>query len=370
MKEIERFHTAVNQPWDTAVRIRRTGKKIIGYLCSYAPEELIHAAGCHPMRLFSSCHGIVLAENHLQSYCCSLVRGVLEDRLAGRLDFLDGTVFPHTCDSMQRLSDIWRMNGGHGFFADLGLPVKLTTQASAVYLEAILARFKTDLEAALGTAVTDAELEKSISLFNRVRTHLTAIHDFRVRYPGRIPGADMNALVKGAMIMDRDEAAALLSDVVESLQQLPVPDTPVKRVVLAGSVCEIPDLFDAIEAAGGAVVGDDLCTGQRWFDSPVPENRPPLAALADRYRTRATCPAKHAGLTARADLLLSLVDRTRADGVIFPMLKFCDPHAFDHPYLKECLGARGVRSMALDIDDSRQNQSQIATRIETFIQML
>jgi bcr-type benzoyl-CoA reductase subunit C len=370
MKAIERFHTAVKHPRDTAARIRRTGKKIIGYLCSHAPEELIHAAGCHPMRLFSSGHGIVLAENHLQSYCCSLVRGVLEDRLAGRLDFLDGTVFPHTCDSMQRLSDIWRMNGEHGFFADLGLPVKLTTKGSAVYLEAVLSRFKADLEAALGTAITDAELDQSISLFNRIRTHLTAIHEFRVRYPGRIPGADMNALVKGAMIMDRDDVVTLLSGVVESLEQLPVPDTPVKRVVLAGSICDTPDLFDAVEAAGGAVVGDDLCTGQRWFDSLVPEDRPPLASLAHRYRTRATCPAKHAGLTARADLLLSLVDRTRADGVIFPMLKFCDPHAFDHPYLKESLGARGIRSMALEMDDSRQTRGQVSTRIETFIQML
>jgi len=370
MKEIKPFHAAVKHPRDTAACIRQTGKKIIGYLCSLAPEELIHAAGCHPMRLFSSGHGIVLAENHLQSYCCSLVRGVLEDRLAGRLDFLDGTVFPHTCDSMQRLSDIWRMNGEHGFFADLGLPVKLTTKGSAMYLEAVLSRFKADLETALGTTITDAGLEKSISLFNRIRTHLAAIHDFRVRYPKRLPGADMNALVRGAMIMDRDDAATLLSKVVESLEHLPVPDTPAKRVVLAGSVCDTPDLFDAVEAAGGAVVGDDLCTGQRWFDSLVTEDRPPLAALAHRYRTRATCPAKHAGLTARADLLLSLVDRTRAEGVIFPMLKFCDPHAFDHPYLKECLDAHGIRSIALDIEDSRQNQGQVKTRIETFILML
>ena len=51
------------------------------------------------------------ADAHLQAYSCSLVRGALEDALAGRLDFLDGAmVFPHTCDSIQRLSDIWRMN--------------------------------------------------------------------------------------------------------------------------------------------------------------------------------------------------------------------------------------------------------------------
>jgi bcr-type benzoyl-CoA reductase subunit C len=370
MKEIKRFHEAASQLADTAARIRRTGRKIIGYPCSYAPEELIHAAGCHPMRLFSSGHGIVQAENHLQSYCCSVVRGILEDSLAGRLDFLDGTMFPHTCDSMQRLSDIWRMNGAYEFFADLALPAKLNTPNSAVYLESVLARCKADLETALKISITDADLAASIALFNRIRTHLSTIHDFYSRHPGQIRGSDMNALVKGAMIMDRDEAAALLADVAASLRHMPVPDTPVKRVVLSGSVCDTPDLFDAVEAAGGAVVGDDLCTGQRWFDGQVAEDQPPLTALANRYRERVICPSKHAGLTTRADHLISLVNKTRAHGVLFVMLKFCDPHAFDYPYLKECLDAKGIRSMALEMDDGHRNQGQFSTRIETFIHML
>ena len=370
MKEIERFHQAATRLADTAGRIRQTGRKIIGYPCSYAPEELIHAAGAHPMRLFSSGHGIVQAENHLQSYCCSVVRGILEDSLTGRLDFLDGTVFPHTCDSMQRLSDIWRLKGCYEFFADLALPAKLNTSSSAAYLESVLARFKADLENALGTSITDADLASSIALFNRIRTHLSFIHDFYSRHPGQIRGSDMNALVKGAMIMDRDEADTLLADVAASLRHLPVQDTPVKRVVLAGSVCDTPDLSDAVEAAGGAVVADDLCTGQRWFDRLVPEDQPPLTALADRYRKRVLCPAKHAGLTTRADRLISLVNNSRAHGVLFVMLKFCDPHAFDYPYLKECLDAKGIKSMALEIDDGRQNQGRFSTRIETFIHML
>ncbi len=370
MKEIGHFHEAITRLEDTVARIRQTGRKIIGYPCSLAPEELIHAAGGHPMRLFSSGHGILVGETHLQSYCCPLVRGILEDSLAGRLDFLDGTVFPHTCDSMQRLSDLWRMNGRYEFFTDLALPAKLNTAGSAAYLESLLARCKADLETALETSVTHADLAASIDLFNRIRTHLSAIHDFRFHHPGRIRGSDMNTLVKGAMIMDRNEAATLLADVAASLHQLPVPDTPVKRVVLAGSICDTPDLSDAIETAGGAVVGDDLCTGQRWYGRLVSEDKPPLAALAHRYLERAICPAKHAGLTIRADHLVSLVHQTQAQGVIFVMLKFCDPHAFDYPYLKERLDGQGIKNMALEMDDGHHAHGQFSTRIETFIQML
>jgi len=30
------------------------GKKIFGHFCTYTPEEIVHAAGIHPMRLFGS----------------------------------------------------------------------------------------------------------------------------------------------------------------------------------------------------------------------------------------------------------------------------------------------------------------------------
>ncbi|MCF8091400.1 MAG: 2-hydroxyacyl-CoA dehydratase family protein [Desulfotignum sp.] len=370
MKEIERFHEAVNNIFDTVLKIQKTNRKIIGYLCSYAPEEIIHAAGFHPMRLFSSKHEIILAENHLQSYCCSVVRGILEDSLAGRLDFLDGTVFPHTCDSMQRLSDIWRMNGKYQFFADLVLPAKLNTNSAAIYMKKVLARFKEDLEAAVGKKIIDTDLADSIALCNSIRKHLLTIYGLNCRYPGSIRGVDLYALVKGAMIMDRKEAADLLAGIVSHLEQKVYPDSPAKRVILSGSLCDTPDIFDAVEAAGGAVVGDDLCTGQRWFDSAVAEDEDPLSAIASRLMGRVICPAKHAGLTFRAKNLVSLVRRNRAAGVIFLMLKFCDPHAFDYPYLKEFLDKNGIKSTVLEMDGLQQSQGQFSTRIETFIHML
>lgn len=370
MKEIDRFHAAVNDTPATALNIHGAGRKTIGYLCSYAPEEIIYAAGFHPMRLFSSRHEIILAENHLQSYCCSLVRGILEDSLAGRLDFLEGTVFPHTCDSMQRLSDIWRMNGKYRFFADLVLPAKLNTKSAAIYMEKVLTRFKEDLETASGKKITDTDLSEAIAVCNRIRRHLFFIYEWHSQHPGVIRGADLYALVKGAMIMDKKEAADLLAGVAGRLEQSAPPAGRAKRLILSGSVCDTPDIFDAVEKAGGAIVGDDLCTGRRWFDSLVPEDAPPLSAIAQRFRNRMTCPAKHAGLTARADTLVSLVRKHQADGVVFLMLKFCDPHAFDYPYLKQVLDEQGIKSMAFEMDDQQSSQGQFSTRMETFIHML
>ncbi|MCF6246671.1 MAG: 2-hydroxyacyl-CoA dehydratase family protein [Desulfobacula sp.] len=370
MKEINIFHDAINDGKALASKIKKTDKKIIGYLCSYAPEELIYAAGFHPMRLFSSKSDIILAENHLQSYCCSLVRGVLEDSLSGRLDYLDGTVFPHTCDTIQRLSDIWRMNNRYEFFWDVILPVKLNTQSAKNYMVDVLTRFKKDLEKASGSKITDEDLNKSIQTFNRIRKNLSKIYSLQTKNPGLIKGLDLYALVKGAMIMDRDEVCSLLPKIVSRLEQMNTQKNTAKRIVISGSICDSPDIYQALEDAGGVIVGDDLCTGQRWFEGKIMEDQEPVLAIASRYSDRMVCPAKHIGPAVRGENIVSLAQKTRADGVIFMLLKFCDPHAFDYPYLKEFLDKGGVKSMLIEMDGQLSSLGQLSTRFETFTHMI
>ncbi len=131
----------------------RTGGNVIGTLCSYAPEELILAAGALGFRIVGGSGAISKADAHLQAYSCSLVRGALEDALSNQLDFLDGTIFPHTCDSIQRLSDIWRMNAKTGFHLDVVLPVKLNTDSAREYMTAVMRKARSELENILGKAI-------------------------------------------------------------------------------------------------------------------------------------------------------------------------------------------------------------------------
>jgi bcr-type benzoyl-CoA reductase subunit C len=295
---------------------------------------------------------------------------VLEDSLSGRLDFLDGTVFPHTCDSIQRMSDIWRMNGRYEFFADVILPAKLNSQSARNYMVDVLTRFKKDLETAAGKEITKANLEESIEKFNFIRQNLSKIYALQSRKPGRIKGADLYAIVKGSMMMDRDEVADLLPAIVANFEKTDEPVSSGKRIVISGSICDSPDIYTAIEEAGGVTVGDDLCTGQRWFEGQIPEDGNPIVAFAARYIDRMICPAKHFSLTARGENIVSLARKNKADGVIFMLLKFCDPHAFDYPYLKNFLDKKGIKNMLIEMDDQQLNLGQLSTRLETFIHMI
>ncbi|MBW2370540.1 MAG: 2-hydroxyacyl-CoA dehydratase, partial [Deltaproteobacteria bacterium] len=135
MEGMRIFSDVVSNPRAYAENWKKeTGGEIVGHFCSYTPEEIITAAGALPFRILGSGATITKADMHLQAYSCSLVRGGLEDALTGKLDFLDGTVFPHTCDSIQRLSDIWRLNVKEKFHLDVILPVKLNTASARTYM--------------------------------------------------------------------------------------------------------------------------------------------------------------------------------------------------------------------------------------------
>ena len=67
---------------------------------------------------------------------------------------------------------------------------------------------------------------------------------------------------------------------------------------------------------------------------------------------------------------MKVVEKTRSRGVIFVMLKFCDPHAFDYPYIRELLDRAGVPSLLLEIEEQHMSFEQMRTRLEAFIEMI
>lgn len=373
MPDVSEFWAAAENPtgyaWDFK---KRTGRRIVGYLCSYFPEEIIFAAGALPFRIFGTGCAITAADSHLQSYCCSLVRGALEAGLKGECNFLDGTVFPHTCDSIQRLSDIWRLNIHQVFHSDIALPAKLNTGSARLYMENVIGGFRREMETKLGTEITPERLGRAISVYNRIRRGLGKLYLLRSREPSLICGSNVRAVIKASMIMDREEYLEKLESLNRELEIGQGVPFRGKRIVLAGGMCDSPEIFDCIEESGGAVVWDDLCTGTRAFAKMTDEEGDPLAAISARLLSRAVCPAKHQGLNSRRAGLLGICREHRADGVVFVTLKFCDPHSFDYPGLKEILDREGIPSILVDIGGQPGTPAgeRIRMRLETFIQIL
>ena len=348
----------------------QTRKKILGYFCTNTPEEIILAAGLLPIRLFGSKENITRAAKHLQTYSCSLVQSSLESALRGDLRFLDGTVFPHTCDSIQRLSDIWAQNLRLPFHWDLVLPVKLHTESARVYLIQELYRFRQGLQEFTGCPISDEVLHSSIVLSNASRSHLRQLYHMKNRHTNLFSAAEFSAIVKTAALCPKEEHNVKLEKLLSWAEQSPPGANSGVRLFISGSVCDPLQWFDLFDACGVSIVGDDLCTGWRYFSSDVSSTGNPIEALADRLIGKVPCPCKYNPDLDRGTDLLQRVEESQAQGVVFLLLKFCDPHAFDYPYLKKRLDERNVPSLLLEIEPAGMPMRAVETRLNAFIETL
>jgi benzoyl-CoA reductase/2-hydroxyglutaryl-CoA dehydratase subunit BcrC/BadD/HgdB len=289
---------------------------------------------------------------------------------SGQTDIFRHIVVPLPGEPLKML---WRLNTTFDFFADVVLPVKLDTASSREYLEDVLRKFKKDLESWRGRQIADEALNRSIDIYNTIRNQLGTLYRLRSEDPGTISGSDVATVVKGSMIMEREHLPERLERLIEEVKEgryATEGGTDKKRLIIAGSICDHPDFYRLLERSGGIVVGDDLCTGGRYFEGIIEGGSDPIAAIAGRYATRPICPAKHLSNRARGEALIATVKKHRAQGVIFLLLKFCDPHAFDYPYLKEMLEKESIPSIVIEVEDQLPPEGQLHTRFETFIHML
>lgn len=111
LKTLDLFREVNNTFPKTAqiLEYKRQGKKVFGWLCTYVPEEVIHAAGALPIRITGYSEEVELEDGDAYLYVnnCSFSRSCLQLGLKGGYDFLDGIVAGSTCDGARRLFDIW-----------------------------------------------------------------------------------------------------------------------------------------------------------------------------------------------------------------------------------------------------------------------
>ncbi len=342
---------------------RYPNRRAVGYLCTYVPEEMIHAAGLTPIRIVPGTAPATRADAHLQSYTCCLAKGCLDQALSGKLAFLEGVVFAHTCDTMQGLADIWHEAFPQLFVDTVVGPVRLDGPHSKEYLVAELRRFRSSLQDHFKAALSDDDLRASIRLYNTRRRALAEFYARRASYSA----VDWFNLMDEALTAPPEESQVSGSpseakSAIRDLQSA-IP------LVLSGSTIDEPTLPQILDDLGARIAADDFCNGARYFDTLVREEGDPLEALADRELTRAHCPCKHRGLNARAERLLELVRAHGARGVIFYNKKFCDPHAWDLVPLAAALDRAGIPHLALETE-AVAPAGQVRVRVEAFLEMI
>ncbi len=377
---IARFKSIWEKPLEQGRALRQEGKKPMAFFCSYAPEEIMHAAGFTPVRLMGAARSISAADAHLQAYCCSVARTDLDLALEGELDWLEGAVFVQTCDTIMRLSDIWRLNTSFGFHADLSLPVRMGEAASLPFLVKELEGFKRAVEEYAGRPVTMEALQESVAVYNHNRHLMEEVYRLRRERPGLLDGVGGMACAVAGMWMSKEEHNRLLEELLESLGadggEARAREGAGTPLFVSGSVCSTPDLFTLARELDADFVDDDLCCGHRYYEGRVELDEGGgdavgiLEAMAERLSGRVNCPAKHSLTEDRADYLIERTRRCGAAGLVFFIQNFCEPHLFDHPFLKQKLKDAGMPSLLLESDLQSFSRGQLRTRLQAFLETI
>ncbi|MBF8303667.1 MAG: hypothetical protein HW399_42 [Dehalococcoidia bacterium] len=365
---IGQFHDAVNNRYETIER-NKGDKKVIGWMCSYLPEEIIHAAGMYPVRVVGGEASPSHADAYLHINMCSLVRSTLEEAFLGNYKFLDGFVTLNTCDNIRRLYDVWAEYIKPPFTHILSLPHKIT-EHSIDYFTTEVERFQEHLEQHFGVDISQDALRESIRIYNRTRHLLQDLDDKRRASSPAISGTDFMAAVLAATILPKEKYNTMLQQLLTELDSQPKSSLDSKpRLMVVGSELDDTKFIELVEASGAVVVADEICTASKYYWNLVDTTGNPLQALAERYLTRPPCPRMRPS-DKRLEYLKEMVENRQVDGVILELMKFCKLHDEGALIVREALNKWGIPHLTLSREYTLTGAGATSTRVQAFLEQL
>ena len=343
------------------------GRYLFGVFPAQYPKEILWAMNALPVEIWDPPLEVSHANAHLQPYICSVVKHGLELILQGKCDGLDGFLFPHTCDSIQNMASI--VNDYLGldkpcyFFYHPKAPYKASSRQYYIeQLRALVSR----LEKQLGP-MEPANLKLRVGQGQKLTALVRELYDLRATQQLRASNVQFYQAIRYAEYLHPDDLIPFLEEfLADSKGQ--AEDGP--ALLLSGVLPNPPEILALLDDLGVRVADDDLLSCSRRLLIPASRAEDPFEALAEGYFAMPPCTTKDSPVSERLDYLQEKIDRTGAKGVIFYMVKFCEPELFDVPQLVEALKKRGLLTLIIDTELHQGVSGQLKTRVEAFVEMI
>ncbi|MGD0209474.1 MAG: 2-hydroxyacyl-CoA dehydratase family protein [Desulfomonilia bacterium] len=328
--------------------------KVVGYSCTFIPEEILHAAGLLPFRLRGvGTTSVSIGDSYFGPVNCSLPKCMLQLAGQGSYTFLDGAIISNGCDSMRRLEECWRKASEDypgtlpGYYEFFSVPHKSVDYSIEFYAQELKHMIAT-LERHFKVDITDKALKKSIKVYNQGRVLLKKLDELRYRNDVPITGSDAMAILIAGHAMPREEWGTMLTDIIAGLERSPFVSDHKKRLMLIGSANDDVDFIRLIEDGGAIVVADTVCFGSRTYANLVDEKADPVHTLASHYLSNSVCPRMLGYYKDRRSYIMDLVNKASVDGVILQNVRFCDLHGSENGVLERDLEAAGIPCLRLE----------------------
>jgi len=348
---------------ETIDRFREQGGRVAAVTPIHHHRALLRAHGVLPVEVWGPPRtDTTLGDAHLQAYTCSIVRAALSFFLDGGIDKVDLLVMPHGCDSLQGLASVMQK------FVKPDKPVlplylpRGTRACDVAYLAEELRAMDQALQAITGTAVDEAALLDAVTQEEAAdaRTrHLLTEH-----LPRTADVQGLYRLIRTREFLPAEDYLALTADLPpETGDPAGIP------LILSGIVPEPMDVLSAISEAGGRVVADDTaCCGRRAYGGGTGTD--PFQRMAEAIVHGPPDPMRGSLIGARNEHLGRLAEATGARGVLFYIVKYCEPELYDIPLIVKGMRERGLQTLVLETEVGVPLDDRTIGRIEAFMEMM
>ncbi len=372
MKAFEELAEVSNTRQNSYVKAwKERGGKVVGYVCSYLPEEILYAANILPYRISGKgVSDMSQADAYLSRVNCSFARCCLELGFRGEYDFLDGAVWVNGCDHIRRCYDNWKAKIPLPFMHLLPVPHKIFPLGRQWYKEEVLS-FKAKVEKVFEVKITDEKLTEACTTYNETRKLLRKLYDLRTAPEPAFTGKEVNTILSAGISMPKKDFNGLLNELLQEGGTKSGDKNGKVRLMVVGSMMDDLEFIGTIEEMAAVVVTDALCVGTKSFWNLVDENGDVFENLVDRYYTHSPCPRMAGEYPTRLKFIKEQVERARVKGVVLQHIKFCDLHGTDNALLKKDLEKEGIAAIELERQyGPLADAGRIRTRVQAFLERI
>ncbi|MCG6881268.1 MAG: 2-hydroxyacyl-CoA dehydratase family protein [Deltaproteobacteria bacterium] len=347
-------------------RKKETGKRLFGVFPAQYPREIFWAMNAIPVEIWDPPIESADAGAHLQPYICSVVRCGLSLILQKKTDLLDGFLFPHTCDSIQNMASI--VNDYMGldtpcfFFYHPKAPYK---KGSRNYYAGQLKLLADDLAKHLGPLDSHV-LKHSVDQGLDMLKHIADAYEMRRLGRLSVSNSSFYQNIRLAEYLHPDDFIPGFESFlkVSKGQNLKGP-----AIILSG-ILPHPEILKILDQQGVRVVDDDLLSCGRRIPLSFGQAEDPYEIMVENYFAMPPCPTRGSPIQERIDFLIDRAHQSKARGIIFCGIKFCEPELFDMPLMAAAAKEAGLKTLLLDLEVNQPVSGQLGTRVEAFIEMM
>lgn len=364
----EDTHFTAAREWKAA----DPSRKVIGYMPVYVPREIMHAGNMLSLGILGGGDKleVIHGDAYYQSYICRIPRSTIELGKTGRLDFVDGMLFPSICDVIRNLSGMWKLMFPEAYVRYFDVPQNYKDDIGGNYYVAELQELREGLEKLSGNKITDEAILNSTKIYNINRDLIRELYDLRSEMPHNVSSNDVYLLNRAGMVIPVEEHNEMLRDYMDAAMRLDNPKRDNCRIIINGSFCEQPplNLIRSIEMAGCYIVDDDYMLVNRWLLNEVPSEGNPLQNLADAFlHESADSAAKYCDRHEDVGMyLLSTVKERKAEGVIFAAPSFCDPALLERPMLTDRMKEHDIPHISFKYAENSGQMQPVREQAGTF----